>query len=87
MPILWPLKVPSDKSHFLESPFISKETLNIIKKFGRIFQCKLLTAGHLLHLTSCPAAGHLDTAIKQQQNTFVCTLFAELRSQGTTDSF
>ena len=25
--------------------------------------------------------------IKQQQNTFVCTLFAELRSQGTTDSF
>ena len=27
------------------------------------------------------------TTIKQQQNTFVCTLFSELRSQGTTDSF
>ena len=33
-----------------------------------------------------PLKNPMPGTIKQQQNTFVCTLFAELRSQGTTDS-
>ena len=83
-----PKKIPGSKINPKKSQ--AKEIKSLLSQKGIPVTVKpidwiegvdvLYTAGH---------HGTMKTIVqcKQQQNTFVCTLFAELRSQGTTDSF